>query len=130
MKLEKILKIMISIILFSIIIFIWIPNEVNAEASTDSVTGVTTFGIGDMTGSTTGTEEISTVGNKIVQIISTIGSILSVIVIIVLGIKYMMGSVEEKATYKRTLLPFLIGAAFIFAASTIASIVYNVAINL
>ena len=42
----------------------------------------------------------------------------------------MMGSVEEKATYKKTLLPFIIGAAFIFAASTIANIVYNVAINL
>lgn len=118
MKLKKILKIMISIILISVIIFMWIPNDVSA------------FGIGDMTGSTVGTGEISTAGNKIVQIVSTVGSILSVIVIIVLGIKYMLGSVEEKASYKKTLLPFIIGAAFIFAASSIATIVYNVAINL
>ena len=119
MKLGKFLKIMISIILISIIISIWLPNEVNAALT-----------IGRLTGDTTGTGDISVAGNKIVQIISTIGSILSVIVIIVLGIKYMLGSVEEKASYKKTLLPFIIGAAFIFAASSIASIVYNVAINL
>lgn len=119
MKLGKILKVIISVILLSIIIFIWLPNDVNAA-----------FTIGSLTGNTAGTSEISTAGNKIVQIVSTVGSILSVIVIIVLGIKYMMGSVEEKAAYKKTMLPFLIGAAFIFAASSIASIAYNVAINL
>lgn len=119
MKLGKFLKIMISIILISIIISIWLPNDVNAALT-----------IGRLTGDITRAGDISTAGNKIVQIISTIGSILSVIVIIVLGIKYMLGSVEEKASYKKTLLPFIIGAAFIFAASSIASIVYNVAINL
>ena len=119
MKLEKILKIMIHIVLISVIICIWLPSEVHAD-----------WGITGLRGDRSGTTEISVFGNKVVQIISTIGSILSVIVIIVLGIKYMMGSVEEKATYKKTLLPFIIGAAFIFAASTIANIIYNVAINL
>ena len=119
MKLEKILKIVIHIVLISVIISIWLPTEVQAD-----------WGIAGLSGHRSGTTEISVFGNKVVQIISTIGSILSVIVIIVLGIKYMMGSVEEKATYKKTLLPFIIGAAFIFAASIIANIVYNVAINL
>lgn len=119
MKLEKILKIMIHIVLISVIICIWLPSVVHAD-----------WGLSGLEGNRSGTTEISVFGNKVVQIISTIGSILSVIVIIVLGIKYMMGSVEEKATYKKTLLPFIIGAAFIFAASTIANIVYNVAINL
>lgn len=119
MKLEKILKIVIHIVLISVIICIWLPSEVQAD-----------WGISGLSGDRSGTTEISVFGNKVVQIISTIGSILSVIVIIVLGIKYMMGSVEEKATYKKTLLPFIIGAAFIFAASIIANIVYNVAINL
>ena len=100
-------------------IFIWLPNHESLA-----------FKLIDITGDTTGTTEITTIGNKVIQIISTIGSILSVIVIIVLGIKYMMGSVEEKASYKKTMLPFLIGAIFIFAASTIASLIYNVAINI
>ena len=71
------------------------------------------------------TTGIQNIGNQIVTIISTIGSIVSVIVLIILGIKYMMGSAEEKAEYKKTLLPYIIGAAFVFAASTIATIVFN-----
>jgi len=39
----------------------------------------------------------------------------------------MMGSTEEKAEYKKSLLPYVIGAGLVFAASTIAQIVYNVA---
>ena len=114
MKRSKILKICIFFILVLIIL------ESNISA----------FSIGGLTGSISDTGEIQTVGNKVIQIGSTIGSIVSVIVIIVLGIKYMLGSVEEKANYKSSMLPYLIGAVLVFAASSIASIVYNVAINI
>lgn len=76
------------------------------------------------------TGKIDTFGQNIVQVISTIGSIASVIVLIVLGIKYMMGSAEEKAEYKKTLLPYVIGAALVFAASFIASVVFSAASSL
>ena len=66
-------------------------------------------------------------GQSLISIISTIGSIASVIVLIILGIKYMMGSAEEKAEYKKTLLPYVIGAILVFAASTIASVIFGVA---
>lgn len=39
----------------------------------------------------------------------------------------MMGSAEEKAEYKKTLMPYVIGAALVFAASAIATVVYNFA---
>ena len=39
----------------------------------------------------------------------------------------MMGSAEEKAEYKKTLLPYIIGAALVFAASTVASVIFNFA---
>lgn len=70
---------------------------------------------------------ITTIGNDIVRIISTIGVVVSVIVLVVLGIKYMMGSAEEKAEYKKTLMPYIIGAGLVFAASAIATVVYNFA---
>lgn len=86
----------------------------------------TTVTPGDMTGqSSTDISGITSIGNSIIKIITTIGIVASVIVLIVLGIKYMIGSAEEKAEYKKTLLPYLIGAALVFAASTIAQIVYN-----
>ena len=70
---------------------------------------------------------VNALGNQIITIISTVASIASVIVLIVLGIKYMMGSAEEKAEYKKTLLPYVIGAVLVFAASAIASMIFGVA---
>ena len=76
---------------------------------------------------TVGTENIQSIGQKVVGILQAVGIVLSVIILIILGIKYMMGSAEEKAEYKKTLLPYIIGAALVFAAATIASVVFNFA---
>ena len=73
----------------------------------------------------TGTSNITKLGNQLITIISTVGSVAAVIVLIVLGLKYMMGSAEEKAEYKKTLMPYVIGAALVFAASTIAGVLYS-----
>lgn len=73
----------------------------------------------------TNTDGIQKIGNQIISILSTVGSIISVIVLIILGLKYMMGSAEEKAEYKKTLMPYIIGAALVFAASAIAGMVFS-----
>ncbi len=77
-----------------------------------------------------GTGSIATIGNQLIQIISTIGSVASVIVLVIIGIKYMMGSAEEKAEYKKTLMPYVIGAALVFAASAIAGIIFGFTQNI
>lgn len=65
-------------------------------------------------------------GNKIIGIVQAIGSIVSVLALIIIGIKYMLGSTEEKAEYKSSMLPYLIGVFFLFFASNIVSIIYHV----
>lgn len=69
--------------------------------------------------------DIPTLGGKITGVLQTIGVVLAVVIIAVLGIKYMLGSAEEKAEYKKSMVPYLIGAACIFLAPTIANIVYQ-----
>lgn len=64
-------------------------------------------------------------GSSIVSILTSIGIVISVIVLAVLGIKYMLGSVAERAEYKKTLMPYFIGAMLTFGASTIAQIIYH-----
>lgn len=71
------------------------------------------------------TSSITKVGSSVIGILQTVGIVLSVIVLIVIGLKYMMGSAEEKAEYKKTLMPYVIGAALIFAASALAQIVFK-----
>jgi len=84
-----------------------------------------------ITGTTgTGTTSVQNLGKQILGIVQTVGSIAAVIVLVVLGIKYMMGSTEEKAEYKKTLIPYIIGAVLIFAASNVAGFIYDWAITI
>lgn len=77
------------------------------------------------TDSANGTAGITNIGNSIVGILQAVGIVLSVVVLIVLGIKYMMGSAEEKAEYKKTMIPYIVGAVLIFAASALAQVVFD-----
>ena len=73
------------------------------------------------------TDKVVNLGKTIVTIMQTIGIVVAVVVLLVLGIKYMMGSAEEKAEYKKTMIPYLVGAVLIFASTTIVNIVYQLA---
>ena len=77
-----------------------------------------------------GTDNIMNVGGNIVSIVTTIGIIVAVVVLLVLGIKYMMGSASEKAEYKKTMIPYIVGALLIFGASAIAKAVIAISENL
>ncbi len=68
---------------------------------------------------------INTIGERVIGILRAVGVVLSVVVLIVIGIKYMMGSPEEKSEYKTSMLPYIIGAALIFAASIFAQTIYD-----
>lgn len=73
------------------------------------------------------TSKVVNLGATIVTIMQTVGIVVAVVVLLILGIKYMMGSAEEKAEYKKTMIPYLVGAILIFASTTIVNVVYNVA---
>ena len=64
----------------------------------------------------------NTVGT-IIAIITNIGIVLSIIVPAVLGVKYMIASVEEKAEMKEGLVPYFIGSVMLFGICTIVKII-------
>ena len=77
---------------------------------------------GDMTNA----DEIKDIGNVIIGAFQFVGSFASVIVLVILGIKYMAGSVEERAEYKKTMWPYVIGAILDFGITNILPIIKNV----
>lgn len=85
------------------------------------------FSVTDLTGTSVSNSEALDLGGKIITVLTTIGSVLSVVILIVIGIKYMVGGIEEKAEYKKTLMPYVIGCILVFAASTIAGAIYQIA---
>ena len=74
----------------------------------------------------TNADKIKNKGNKIVGVVQFVGSFVSVIALVIMGIKYMLGSVEEKAEYKKTMIPYVIGAILLFATSNLLGIVDSV----
>ena len=86
---------------------------------------------GQLTGTPTdASDSVTEIGNQIIGIITTIGVVVAVIVLLVLGIKYMMGSASEKAEYKKTMIPYLVGAILIFGASAITKVVVSLGANI
>ena len=64
---------------------------------------------------------------QIMGMIRNVAIVASVIIIMVLGVKYMLGSVEEKAEYKKTMSMYLLGTLILFSASTLPNIIYKFA---
>lgn len=68
---------------------------------------------------------IKSTGGKIVGIIKVVGTIVAFGMIAILGMKFMLGSAEQKAEYKKTLLPYIIGAVMIFGVSNITQVIFD-----
>ena len=71
------------------------------------------------------TENVQKIGGKIFSAVRIVGTIISVVILAVLGVKYMTASPEGKADYKANMIPYLVGAVLLFGASNLASIVYG-----
>ena len=74
--------------------------------------------------------EAFNMASTIIGALTTVGVVIAVVGIIILGLKYMMGSAEQKADYKKTMIPYLVGCILIFCISTIVSIIYKLASQL
>ena len=66
---------------------------------------------------------------KILGVINVVGTIVLFVTIALLGIKYISGSLEERADYKKSMIPILVGAFLLFSTSTIINIVYSIMNN-
>lgn len=71
--------------------------------------------------------QIVNVSYSIYNVVLTLGVIVAVATIFILGIKFMTGSVEEKVQVKEMLIPFIIGCVVIFGALGIWRFVISIA---
>ena len=75
---------------------------------------------GDLDAATS--NKIENAASIVLSAITSIGVVVAIVILAVLGVKYMLGSVEEKAEYKKDLVPYLIGACLLFGISTFVKI--------
>ena len=76
-------------------------------------------------GDATNTGKLVKIGNIIVNVVRTFGQAVSVVILAIVGIRYIMGSIEEKAEYKQTMWVYIVAAILIFGGSTLTQIIYD-----
>ena len=114
-------KIQIILIVVAVLMLVS-TNLLAATIGTDSIKNDKSLGDADT--------KMETIGSKIFTAISNTGIVISVVVLAVIGIRYMLGSVDERAEYKKSMMPYVIGAFLVFGASTIGKIVYTIFSNM
>lgn len=65
------------------------------------------------------------IGSTIIAALKAIGTLIMVVTLMILGIRYMIAGASEKANFKETMVPYLIGAIMVFAIPQIVGIIYN-----
>lgn len=109
----------ISTILLTIMLVTSIAGVVFAAPDIDKT-------IGDIDGAKAGdTTKVTNIGGKIINIIQVVGIVVAIAVVIIIRIKYMTGSVEQKAEYKKVMIPYIIGAVLLVAGTSIVKVIFN-----
>ena len=112
-----------SVLLLIAVISMTLTTMVSANGGIDAANIA-----GGLKGTTSNAQnDVTKIGNQLIGIITTVGVVVAVIILLVLGIKYMMGSASEKSEYKKTMIPYLVGAILIFGASAITKVVVGLA---
>ena len=125
---NKKLKFIIILIAICTIIFPYVVTATEIVVTEESVKVADDLNLGDLDqykGKGEDAPQFIEKVNVIVSVLEAVGVILSVIILIVIGIKYMLGSVEERADYKKTMIPYLIGACMVFTVSLIPQIIFK-----
>lgn len=60
--------------------------------------------------------------SKILTSVNNVGMVLAIVMLAILGVKYMLGGIEEKADFKKDLVPYFIGAILLFGITTFVNI--------
>ena len=119
-------KITIILIILMLIVSLFNLNIAKADDVTveDIKGGVSNFmQAGQSQNNPLNQEGLQNVSDVVYNVLLAVGIIAAVIVGLIIGIKYMMGSVAQKAETKELLAPYIVGCVIIFGALAIWKIV-------
>lgn len=90
-------------------------EKADVGGTLDNVNSATGGDIGDAT----------TIGGNIVNWIWGISIVVAVVVVMITGLKFIVGSTQEKAEYKKSLIPLVVGVLILVFATTIVKVLFG-----
>lgn len=108
------------------LMIILIPVTIFAEDKPKGIEGIKAGMKNVGTTSVNTSSGIGMVINVAIRLIQVAGSGIALIMVTMLGIKYMLASANEKADVKKQAVPIIIGCVLLFAAVNIVAIIADV----
>lgn len=105
---------LITFLAVIIIAMLLVPSSIYAKMDTDISINVSAA------------QSSQTITQRVLGTMQVIGSAVSVIALIIIGIRYMISSTEEKANMKGVIGYYVAGAVLVFATSNIVGFAYQV----
>lgn len=116
---KKAVKILSIVLLAALLIFAVSQPVSFAKTATEIIDGVE--GAGNEMGT-----EVNSVAGTIINWIWGISIIVAVIVVMVIGLKFIIGSTQEKAEYKKSLIPLVVGVVLVVFATTLVKFLFSI----
>lgn len=125
MKINKVLVlILISLLMISAISSV---SFVYGTSTTDAINAMKDMGEADISDASGG--KLGKIINSIIGFIQVAGTGIAMIMVTILGIKYIMAAPSDKADVKKQIAPMVIGALILFGAVNLVNIVANIAMD-
>ena len=121
---NKTVKIVSTLMIALMLIMVVVPSF---AANPGAILGEIDNKVGNDYNTIQGYTQINKTAGRIIKIIRYIAVVIGVILIAVFGIKFMLGSAEEKAEYKKSFVPLIVGIVVVFGATYIAQVLFSLA---
>lgn len=121
---KKICLLLVILIIFAS--FVCIGRSYAADSIVDKLSGMQNVSTPDTSSNGTG---IPAAINSIISLMQYVGSGIAIIIVTILGIKYILASPSEKADVKKSILPIIIGCALLFGGVNIAALIADFSDN-
>ncbi|MBR2705506.1 MAG: TrbC/VirB2 family protein [Clostridia bacterium] len=115
---KKTLKILSVVLLSVAMLFAFAQPVAFAKDDVNNVIGLTNNG-NAMSG------EVGSIAGTIINWIWGISILVAIIVVMVIGIKFIIGGTQEKAEYKKSLMPVAIGVILVVFATTLVKFLFS-----
>jgi len=119
---NKTLKIF-AIVLMAVVM-ICLTTEI-AFAANINLSEVVTDVDNKIQGDTTAAGDLTAIAGKIVGLIQIASAVAAVVLVAVFGFKFILGSANEKADYQKSFIPLIVGVVVVFAATSIARLLFG-----
>lgn len=116
---KKTLKVL-SIILISITLFMAFGQPISlAKKDPNTIISGAESGGNEMG------DELNSVTGTIINWLWGISIVIAVVVVMIIGIKFIIGSTQEKAEYKKSLIPLVVGVILVVFATTLVKFLFS-----